>query len=114
MSQNLELPSYSNISAEEMAIKIGLNVKHIPILVQSFTEESKTLLEQLKSAIDKHNYQEIGNIAHSIKGSSGNLKFDAMYELAKELEHSAKTERSEYPYLPVYESLKTAIESISL
>ena len=114
MGQNLELPSYNNISAEEMAAKIGLNVKHIPILVQSFTEESKILLKQLETAIHAKDYTEVGNVAHSIKGSSGNLKFDEMYELAKALEHSAKTVDKEYPYLPAYESLKKAIESISL
>lgn len=114
MSQSFELPSYSNISAEEMAAKIGLNVKHIPILVQSFTQESKTLLEQLEIAINEKNYSEVRNVAHSIKGSSGNLKFNEMYELAKELEHSAKAANESYPYLAAYESLKKAIESIRL
>ena len=114
MSQNLELPSYDNISAEQMAAKIGLNVKHIPILVQSFTDESKIIIEQLEMAINTKNYDGISNAAHSIKGSSGNLKFDDMYELAKEIELSAKASKEDYPYEEACSSLKKAIESISL
>ena len=114
MSQNLELPSYENISAEEMAAKIGLNVKHIPILVQSFTEESRILLAQLQKAVGEKNYDEIGNTAHSIKGSAGNLKFTELYELAKEVETSARAGIEEYPYDKACASFIKAIESIGL
>jgi len=114
VSQNLELPSYANLSAEEMAAKIGLNAKHIPILVQSFTDESTSILEQLEAAISAKDYSDIANAAHSIKGSSGNLKFNEMYELAKDMELSAKDAKTDYPYEQAYESIKKAIESISL
>ena len=114
VSQKLQLPSYANISAEEMASKIGLNAKHIPILVQSFTEESEGLIEQLEAAIASKDYETIANASHSIKGSSGNLKFDEMYELAKEMELSAKDKKEDYYYADACESIKTAISSISL
>ena len=114
MSLSLELPSYNNISAEEMAAKIGLNVKHIPMLVQSFTDESKGIMEQLESAVNAKDYAAISNAAHSIKGSSGNLKFNEMYELAKEVELSAKAVKEDYPYAQACASLKKAIGSISL
>lgn len=106
MSRNLELPSYENINSEEMAAKIGLNVKHIPILVESFTDESKQIIEALEVAIEQKNYEEIGNTAHFIKGSSGNLKFDEMYELAKEMELSAKAKTDDYPYAAACARLK--------
>jgi len=114
VSQNLELPSYNNISAEQMAAKIGLNVKHIPILVQSFTDESRIIIEQMETAINTKDHNEISNAAHSIKGSAGNLKFDEIYELAKEVELSAKAGKEDYPYGEACMSLKKSIESISL
>jgi len=114
VSQNLELPSYANLSAEEMAEKIGLNAKHIPVLIQSFTEESVGILEQLEEAISSNNYAEISSTAHSIKGSSGNLKFTEMYELAKEVELSAKDSKADYPYAEACASIKQAIQTISL
>jgi len=114
MNQNAELPSYANISAEEMASKIGLNVKHIPILVQSFMQESEELIAQLEAAIANKNYNEISSVAHSIKGSSGNLKFNEIYELAKEMELSAKANKEDYYYAEACQSIKMAINSISL
>jgi len=114
MSQNFDLPSYENISAEEMASKIGLNVKHIPILVGSFTTESKKLIEELEAAIAANDYAGISSVAHSIKGSSGNLKFEEIYELSKEVELTAKEASADYPYAQACESLKRAIYSISL
>jgi len=114
MSQKLELPSYANINAEEMASKIGLNVKHIPILVQSFIEESAQIITSLEAAVSQKDYTEIGNTAHSIKGSAGNLKFDEMYELAKEVELSAKEKKEDYPYAAACTSLKNAILSIKI
>ncbi len=114
MSHNIELPSYTNISAEEMASKIGINSKHIPILVKSFVQESMGLLQQLEAAVLSKNYNEIASIAHSIKGSSGNLKFDEMYLLAREMELSAKGNKEEFPYKDACESIKKAIDSISL
>jgi len=114
MSFNLELPSYDNLSAEEMAAAIGLNVKHIPILVQSFTDESVSILENLEAAIESKNYEEISGFSHSIKGSSGNLKFTEMYELAKDMELSAKEGNTDYPYAQACANLKKAIQSISL
>ncbi len=114
MSQKFELPSYGNINAEEMAAKIGLNARHIPILVQSFIDESTEIIVSLEAAIEKKDYAEIGNAAHSIKGSAGNLKFDEMYELAKEVELSAKAAKEDYPYLAACASLKNAILSIKL
>ena len=113
MSQNIALPSYANISAEEMAAKIGLNVKHIPILVQSFTDESQGILEKLESAVASRNYEDIASFAHSIKGSAGNLKFEEMYELAKAMELSAKEKKEDFEYAGACESLKGAIGSIS-
>lgn len=97
-----------------MAAKIGLNVKHIPILIESFTDESKGIMEQLENAVNAKDYAAISSAAHSIKGSSGNLKFNEMYELAKEVELSAKAAKEDYPYAEACTSIKKAIESISL
>ncbi len=114
MSQSLELPSYANLCAEDIAAQIGLNAKHIPILVQSFMDESVSILADLGAAIEAGDFDAIANHAHSIKGSSGNLKFKELYELAKEMELSAKDSREDYPYKEALESIQKAISTISL
>lgn len=114
MSQNFELPDYENISAEEMASSIGLNVKHIPVLVGSFTEESKKLIEEFEEAISSSDYEAIEHAAHSLKGSAGNLRLNEMHELSKEVEFAARAKTVDYPYDKACASLKKAIYSISL
>ena len=110
----MELPSYANLNAEEMATKIGLNVKHMPILIKSFLDEGKTIIKQLESAVEDNDYEKISLNAHSIKGSAGNLKFDEIYELAKDIELSAKDSKVDFPYKEACSSIKKAIESISI
>ena len=97
-----------------MAAKIGLNVKHIPILVQSYVDESKEILESLEAAIATKDYDALASHAHSIKGASGNLKFDALYDLAKEMELSAKDKKTDYPYEEGCAAIKTAISTIKV
>ena len=113
MSQ-YEVPNYANLNPEQMAEKIGLKPKHIPILVGSYLDESKGILADLKAAIEAMNFSEIEHNAHSIKGSSGNLKFDALYEMAKEMEFAAKDQKGDYPYAEVCEVIEKGIATISL
>jgi len=114
MRFNLDLPSYDNLSAQDMATRIGLNVKHIPILVQSFQDEGRGILRKLDSAIQAKSYKDISIQAHSLKGSSGNLKFNELYELTKVMEISAKEKNEDFPYSDAFISIKKAIKSISL
>ena len=105
-------PDYSNLNHEEMAAAIGLKVKHMPMLVGSFLDESKTIMSSLDGAIETNNYPDIKSFAHSIKGSAGNLKFDEIYEMAKELELSATESDSGFAYRDYFNAIKEAIATI--
>lgn len=109
-----ETPNYSNINFEEMAAAIGLKPKHIPVLVMSFTEESKSILVELKKAMDEKNYEEIQHHAHSIKGSAGNLKFNEIYEMAKAMEFAGKDKDESFAYNKAYSAIEGGINSIAL
>jgi len=105
-------PDYSNLNHEEMSAAIGLKVKHIPMLIGSFLEESQTIMGSLSDAIDSKNYADIKSHAHSIKGSAGNLKFNDIYEMAKEIELSATSSDENFDYKAYFEAIKTAISTI--
>ncbi len=110
----MNIPNYSNLDAEAMAQKIGLRAKHIPILVNSYLDESKTILSALKAAVETLDFEEIQQQAHSIKGSSGNLKFDELYEMAKSMELAANAKDETFDYAGVYAVLEAGIATISL
>lgn len=105
-------PDYSNLSHDDMAAAIGLKAKHIPLLVGSFLGESQTIMESLSEAIDSNSYEDIKLHAHSIKGSAGNLKFDDIYEMAKEMELSAINATSDFDYKAYLNAIKEAISTI--
>ena len=107
-------PDYSILNHEEMAKAIGLKAKHMPMLIGSFLEESAPILIELESAVVSKDYNEIQNRAHSIKGSAGNLRFDELAEMAKEMEHAGAAAEENFDYSSYLEALKKAINTISL
>ena len=105
---------YSNIDHQDMATKIGLNIKHIPILIASFIEETQPAIEQLSTAIQENDYDVIHRQAHFIKGSAGNLQFNEVYEMSKEMELSATDKKSDFDYLGYFNAIKEALSTISI
>ena len=95
-----------------MAAAIGLKPKHIPMLVGSFLEESVGILENLRSAIASNDYEGIKASAHAIKGSAGNLRFNEIYEMAKEVELAGSQSDASFDYEGHLGAIKEAVETI--
>ena len=104
--------NYSNLNYEEMAGLIGLKPKHMPMLIGSFLEESVSILSNLENAIKTQDFPTIKINAHSIKGSAGNLKFNEVYEMAKEMELSAGANNTELDYSAYLQAIISAVDTI--
>ena len=59
-------------------------------LIKLFFVETKTLLTLLADAIDLQDMRQVEYIGHQIKGSSGNIGFRAMSQIAGQLEQQAR------------------------
>ena len=59
-------------------------------LVVFFIETTKSDLEKLKTAIEAGDNEVARAAAHSIKGAAGNLGFQGMWEMAKEVENLSR------------------------
>ena len=103
---------YSGLNYDEMAASIGIKPKHVPMLIGGFLEESNSIIEAMSRAIESKDYETIKSNAHSIKGSSGNLKFMEIYEMSKEMEHSAADFKADFDYSGYVEAMKSAIGTI--
>ena len=103
---------YTNINHDEMAAAIGLKPKHIPMLIGSFLEESEGILDSLQTAISSKDYDGIKAQAHAIKGSAGNLRFNEVYEMSKELENAGSESASDFDYDGYLTAIKTAVSTI--
>jgi len=104
--------NYENMNHEEMAAAIGLKPKHIPMLVGSFLEESVGILETLTSAIESRDYPTIKSSAHAIKGSAGNLRFNEVYEMSKEVEFAGTDANESFDYEGYLAAIKAAVATI--
>ena len=102
------------VDSKEIASVLGISETHIPLLVGSFLDESKEILENLLAAVESKNYTDITLHAHSIKGSAANLRFNDIAEIAKSMELSAKTEDNSFAYEERGKELKALIEAVEL
>lgn len=111
---SIQIADYSNINLEELAATIGLKPKHVPMLIGSFLDESKTIMSDLKDAIEKRDFDNMKLHAHSIKGSAGNLKLNEIYEMAREMEFAAADQRSDFDYTLYFDTIEASIASIKI
>ena len=65
---------------------------------------------ELFHAIEKKRYVDIAFIAHAMKGSSANFRFDELSRLSNVIEESASDKDGEFDYLEAYEVLKREFE----
>jgi HPt (histidine-containing phosphotransfer) domain-containing protein len=75
---------------EKLAKRFGLDVEDIQKLFELFVETTTLDLAELKGAIEAKDAQLAHIKAHSIKGASGNLGLDEMYNPAKEIDELAR------------------------
>ena len=103
---------YSNINFDDMAAKIGLKPKHMPMLIGSFLEESGPIISNIEAAIASSDFANLKLYAHSIKGSAGNLKFNEIYEMAKEMEFAGAEANAGFDFTAYLNAIKAAIATI--
>ncbi len=73
-----------------LAENLGLDVEDFNELFELYVETTSSELEELKAAINAGDAEKAHAKAHSIKGSSGNLGFNELYESAKAIDDLAR------------------------
>ena len=59
-------------------------------LLQEYLADSPNQLMKLRAAVDSNDVPEIATVAHTLKGSSGNLGVSQLYQLCATLEQQAR------------------------
>jgi HPt (histidine-containing phosphotransfer) domain-containing protein len=62
-------------------------------LMNKYIETLPKEMEQLKENVAQENFTAAARMAHSLKGSSGNLRITKVFELSSELEQILKAEQ---------------------
>lgn len=74
-----------------LAENLGLTVEEFSELLEIYRQTTNSDLDELRAAFKAGDAGKIHEKAHSIKGSSGNLGFKELYELAREIDDNART-----------------------
>jgi len=96
-----------NIQEALSVLNIDKDVfKHILI---GFLKNNKESTNKLKNAFDEKDWESLVQLAHSLKGSAGNIGADKLYKAAHELETAG---RDETPTSALLETVETALNQV--
>jgi HPt (histidine-containing phosphotransfer) domain-containing protein len=69
--------------------ELGLEEEEYRELIELFMETGQADLNQLKSALDAGDAETVSRRAHTLSGSSGNMRLIDLHEAAKRIERAA-------------------------
>lgn len=90
--KNLSNLPENYISWDDSVERVGGEEDFLVELLNDLKDLVQVNLTKIKSLITENNFLEIRELAHSMKGASGNLGLNTMYESTMNLEQSAKEE----------------------
>jgi len=78
------------MEVKNLAENLGLDTEEFNEIFEIYMESTASDLEELKDALQAGDAEKAHQKAHSIKGASGNLGLNELFELAKEIDDSAR------------------------
>ena len=107
------------MEAKKLAENLGLEEEEFTEIFGLYKETTSSDLKELKFAISVGDAEKAHEKAHSIKGASGSLGFDELYETAKAIDDRARVnsfdglENMFQEFWESYEKLVRELEKIS-
>lgn len=80
-----------NIDLNKIALELDFDLEDVEMLMDVFLETANENLNKMEIAIENNNLDDIYKSAHSIKGSSGTLTLNNIYEISAFIEDSARS-----------------------
>lgn len=101
------------ITIESLASKKGYDAEDIEVILDMFLNSIDIKIEELHEATKNSDYQLLFNTAHTIKGSSGNIGLDDIFNVSESIEINAR-ENNEYEYEDAIHKLEELIEEVKM
>jgi len=100
-----------HIDIPELAKTLDFDEDDIQMLLNLFMKNAISSLEKMKIAVENNDLDELHSSAHSIKGSSGNLRLKPIYELSQMIDELAR-HKKDADYKSMYEKLYNLITTM--
>ena len=75
---------------KDLASRLGFDEDDFKELVELFITTTLSDIDKIKTGVQQDNSQDAAAASHSIKGAAGNLGFDNIFTLAKDMELLAR------------------------
>ncbi len=75
----------------DLASRLGIDEEDFKELVELFVTTSFSDIEKIRKGVLKNKPADAAAASHSIKGAAGNLGFDEIFSLARDMEMQAKS-----------------------
>lgn len=95
-----------NTEIERLKQALMLDGDQIRQLLDLFHLKMDKILPQLQTAIIESNYERIAHIAHTIKGSSGNFRYEELSQLAAVIEEAGREERLAFDFSDAFKKFE--------
>ena len=116
--KSTSLPHYTPVASATVNNRSGIDMEHlksalmleeeqIEHLLKIYHHKMEHSLQELYDAMENKDYVDIAFIAHAIKGSSANFRFEELSRLANVIEEFAVSEDKDFDYLEAYEVLRS-------
>ncbi|HEX5623845.1 MAG TPA: ATP-binding protein [Sulfuricurvum sp.] len=102
-----EKESLETVEIERLKKSLMLESEQIRQLLSLFQTKMKQMLFDLNGAIQSRDYERIAKVAHTIKGSSGNFRYEELSRIAAVIEESARQKCDEFDFHEAYTVLNT-------
>jgi signal transduction histidine kinase/CheY-like chemotaxis protein len=98
---------WANIDMDYLKSALMLEEEQIDYLLDIYRQKMEHSLQELLSAIENSGYEDIAFIAHTMKGSSANFRFDELHRISHVIEESAMEKDEEFDFIEAYEVLRS-------
>jgi len=99
------------IDIVSLASSLDFDEDDVTMLLELFMKNSLEALKRMKEAIEANNLEAIHESAHSIKGSSGNLRLQPIFELSEKIDNLARHD-GQADYDAMYQELYNLITTM--
>ncbi|MCG8572537.1 MAG: response regulator, partial [Spirochaetes bacterium] len=88
--QSLGLPDIKHLKVDTGVARLNGNIEAYIKLIKRFRKNNQNTSEEILNLIEKHEYFECQKILHTLKGVSGNISADGLFEATIKLESAVK------------------------
>jgi HPt (histidine-containing phosphotransfer) domain-containing protein len=81
----------TDMNVADLAEELGLEEEEVRGLIMTFLESTEKDLLLLGRAFSEGNTEELGSVAHNIKGAASNLELNQIAETARAIENKARS-----------------------